>query len=428
MQVLRSFLFVFCLIIGIGANAKEYNCFWEAAKYADEIGIIKSRNRGKDLKLTGFLSGKKSDVKMKFLGWLVWQVRTKGDYLLPLTKKDATYVICGQKYNIPAIKAGDVTKYNKLIDQYKKLRPEEENAFLKKVISDENYASLALVCLYRLNGIGEFSRVMPKKDCNFWLAVYSQKNINIGFKRYLLYNISRRNFSNSVAIFELALKDPKLSNMAGQIFVKKDKKRFEKLMISWLANDRLKSFALMNSQNMVGNPAYVSTSMKYFDPKNKKELIYFIPILCATSNRKAQDFIKTFLKTATDKKDFMLYLTVLKNISDSRSTAYTKELKIFLKNHRNDRFVMGGVVYPRILLCLCLANDAEGYKRTLEYINELKPESKQNSDKAKINNFMRVFHLYNARLNKLEDLKKDIQAKLAKTKPVDSKKKKGKRS
>lgn len=426
MLFLRCFLFVSCLILGIGASAEEYNCFWEAAKHADEIGIIQSRNRGNDLKVTGFLSGKESDVKIKFPNWFVWRVRTSGDYLLPLIKKDAGYIIFGQKYSIPAIKVGDAAKYNEIIKQYKKLKPEEENAFLKKVIRDENYVSLALACLHRLNRIGEFNRVMSKKDCNFWLAVYSQKNIGIDFKRYLLNNISRRNFSNSIAIFEAALKDPKLSTMAGQIFAGKDKKRFEKLMISWLADDKLRSFALMNSQNMVENPTYVSAAMKYFDPKKKKELIYFIPVLCATSNKKAQDFIKAFLTTATDKRDFMLYLAVLKNISDSRSTAYTKELKVFLKNHNNDRFVMGGVVYPRILLCLCLANDTDGYKRTLEYINELKPESKQNSDKVKINNFMRIFHLYNARLNKLEDLKENIQIKLAKVKPVESTKKKRK--
>ncbi|MDD5599116.1 MAG: hypothetical protein PHV82_14310 [Victivallaceae bacterium] len=295
MRVLRIFLFVSCLIIGICAGAKEYNCFWQAAKHADEIGIIKSQNRGNDLKLTRFLSGKKSDVKIKYPDWLVWQVRTTGEYLLPLTKKDANYVICGQKYSIPAIKADDAAKYDEIIKQYKKLKPEEEDAFFKKVIRNENYASLALPCLYRLNGIGEFSRVMPKKDCNFWLAVYSQKNIDISFKRYLLYNISRSNFLNSIAIFEAALKDTKLSTMAGQIFAEKDKKRFEKLMTSWLADDKLRLLALMNSQNMIENPAYVSAAMKYFDPKDKKELIYFIPVLCAASNKKAQDFIKTFL-------------------------------------------------------------------------------------------------------------------------------------
>lgn len=421
MLVLRSFLVVACLIIGIGVGAKEYNCFWEAAAHADEIGIVNSQKRGKDLKLAGFLSGKKSDVKIKFPNWFVWQARTPGEYLLPLTKKDSGYLICGQRYNIPAIKSGDAVKYNELIGQYKKLKPEEEKDFLKKVICNDEYSSLALACLHRLNGIGEFSRVMPKKDCNFWLVVYSQKNIDIGFKRYLLYNISRSNFLNSIAMFEAAMKDSKLSNMAGSIFAKKDKKRFEKLMILWLADDKLRSFALANSQNMIKNPAYVSAAMKYFKPENKKELIYFIPVLCATSNSKGQKFIKTFLTTAKDKKDFMLYLAVLKNISDSRSTAYTKELKGFLKNHNDDRFVMGGIVYPQILVCLCLANDADGYKQTLEYISKLKPESKQRSDKAKISNFMRVFHLYNARLNKLDDLKKDIQIKLAKAKTQKSK-------
>jgi hypothetical protein len=104
-------------------------------------------------------------------------------------------------------------------------------------------------------------------------------------------------------------------------------------------------------------------------------------------------------------------------LSNSRSIAYNKELKVFLRNHKNDRFVMDGAVYPRILLCLCIGNDAEGYKRMLEYIAGLKPES----DKAKIRNLMRVFNLYNAKLDTLEKLQKDIQAKLAKAKTVKSK-------
>ena len=244
MKLVKRILVAICLTIGciVGAKEKVSNSryFWTAVAHADEIGIVQSQKRGKNLKLTGVLSGKKMDVKIKFPNWFVWQVRTSGDYLLPLSKKDSGYVICGQKYSIPSVKSNEIAKYNALIGQYKKLKPEEENAFLKKVISNDAYSSLALACLHRLNGIGEFSRVMPKKDCDFWLAVYLQKNIDVGFKRYLLYNISRRNFLNSIAIFETALKDPKLSTMAGRIFAKKDKKRFEKLMTSWLASDKLR--------------------------------------------------------------------------------------------------------------------------------------------------------------------------------------------
>jgi hypothetical protein len=425
MKLLRTFLFVICLAVGCVVGAKEdvsrYNCFWKAALHADEIGIVKSQKRAKILQFTGFLSGKSPDVKIKLPNWIIWQIRTPGDYLVPLTKKDSGYVITGQRYNIPKVKAVDVVKYNKLIDQYKKLKSDSENAFLKKVIRNEAYASLAFACLHRLNGVGEFSRVMPKRDSNFWIAVYFQKNIGVGFKRYLLYNMARSNFLNSIAVFEAALKDPKLSTLAGRTFVRKDKKGFEKLMLSWLADDKLRSFALANSQNMVKNAAYVSKAMKYFKPQDKKSLRHFIPILCVSSNSKGQKFIKTFLTTAKDKKDFMLYLVLLKNLSDSRSTVYTKELKVFLKNHRDDRFVMNGAVYPRILVCLCLANDAEGYKRSLEYISKLKPESKQPGDRARVRNFLRIFHLYNGKLNTVGKLQKDIQLKLPKAKTIKSK-------
>jgi hypothetical protein len=409
-------------IIYIANNFKstKYNYFWKAALHADEIGIITSKNRGNNLKLTGFLSGKAPDIKIKFPNWIVWQTRTPGNYLLPLTKNASGYMIKGNRYSIPRLEAGEAVKYNKLINLYKIIEPNAENTFLKQIVQNEKYTSLDFVCIRRLSSIGEFSRVMPQKDSNFWTSVYFQKNMTIGTKRYLLYEMSRNNFLNSIAIFEAALKNPKLSTMAGRIFAKKNKKRFEKLMISWLSNDKLRQFALMNSQNMIKNTAYVSAAMKYFKPKNKKELIYFIPILCVSSNSKGQKFIKTFLTTAKNQKDFMLYLVLLKNISDSRSTDYTKELKIFLKNHKNNRFVMNGVVYPQILACLCKANDIDGYKQTLEYISTLKTESKQPRDRAKVSTFLRVFYLYNAKLHTLEKIKKDILAKLAKLKNLQS--------
>ena len=90
-------------IIYIANNFKsvKYNCFWKAAMHADEIAIVNSQKRGKELKITGFLSGKSPDIKIKFPNWIVWQLRTPGNYLLPLSKKDSSYVITGQRYNIP---------------------------------------------------------------------------------------------------------------------------------------------------------------------------------------------------------------------------------------------------------------------------------------------------------------------------------------
>lgn len=402
-------------------NSIKYNYFWKAALHADEIGIISSQKRGNDLKLAGFLSGKKSNIKIKFPNWIVWQLRTPGNYLLPLTKSTSAYIITGSRYSIPRINTGEAVKYNKLVNLYKSIEPNAENTFLKQIIRNEKYTSLDFVCIRSLSGIGEFSRVMPKKDSNFWASIYLRGNTPIGTKRYLLYEMSRNNFLNSIAIFEAALKDSKLSTMAGRIFVKKDKKRFEKLMLKWLADDKFRNFALANSQYMAKNPAYVSMAMKYFKANEKKNLKYFIPILCAPSNKKGQGFIKKFLGTAKDQKDFMLYFIILKNISSSNSINYTKELKIFLKNHKNDRFVMNGVVYPQILVCLCRANDADGYKLTLEYISELKSKSRSPKDRAKLSNFLRVFHSYNAKLNTVEKIQKNIQKKLAKAKTIKSK-------
>ncbi|MDD5597430.1 MAG: hypothetical protein PHV82_05765 [Victivallaceae bacterium] len=426
MAFFRRVLFIVCLVSGCltGAENKipEHNNFWQAAADAEEIGIVNSRKRGNDLKLTGLLSGKKTDAKLTFPLWTIWQFRTPGDYLVPLKKKDTVYEISGRNYSIPAMEPGNTGKYKELIEQYKKLKPEEETAFLKKTLCEESCASLAFPCLARLVLIGEFSRSMSKKECNFWAAVYAQKNMTVSFRRLLLYQLARSNFYNSIAVFEAALKDSRLSTMAGEIFFKKDREKFEKLMVLWLADEKLRSFALMNSRRMVKNPAYTAQAMKYFKPADRQELIYFIPVLCSSANKKGRMFIKNFLTAEKDKRHFLLYSVLMDTISTSRSTEYTEELKVFLKNHRDDRFVTGGVVYPKILVCLCLANDPEGYKRTLEYISgQLNLGSEKRSDKVKISNFMRVFHLYNTGISKLEDLQKDIQGKLAKAEAAKSK-------
>ena len=321
----------------------------------------------------------------------------------------------------PPLKAGEAVKYNKIINLYKSIKPDEESSFLKQITQNDKYTSLDFVCIRRLSSLGEFNQVMPQKEVDLWQAVYFRKDTPIGSRRYLLYEMSRNNFLNSIAIFESALKDSKLDAMAGRIFARKDKKKFEQLMISWLDDDKLRSFTLANSQNMIKNPAYVSAAMKYFDPKDKKSLKNFMPVLCATSNPKGQKFIKTFLATSKDPKNFMLYFIAIKNIWDTGSTAYTKELKIFLKNHKDDRFVMDGIVYPQILTCLCKANDLDGYKQTLAYISKLKPKSQVPIDRAKFYNFMRVFSSYNVKLNTLEKIRKDIQAKLAKAKTTKNK-------
>ncbi|MDD5600025.1 MAG: glycosyl hydrolase family 18 protein [Victivallaceae bacterium] len=142
MSLFRFLLTVVCLISGFGAwtedKVPEYNNFWQAAAKADEIGIVKSGKHGKDLKITGLLSVKKTDANLNFPVWTIWQLRASGDYLIPLSKKDAGYEISGRNYRIPAMEPGNTAKYKELIEQYKKLKPEEENAFLKKVSREDS--------------------------------------------------------------------------------------------------------------------------------------------------------------------------------------------------------------------------------------------------------------------------------------------------
>jgi hypothetical protein len=397
-------------------RAESGNYFWMAVKTSDQIAIVSSQKHGRDLKVSGLLSKEKWNSKISFPSWFVWQVRKDGEYLLPVSKKADSYIITGKNYIIPAMDKLEESSYEKLFDEYKILKPEAEKTFLKKLINEGKYLGLDFTSIRRLSGLGEFAKVMAEKDCEFWSGVYLQKTTNIGTKRFLLYELSRNNFLNCIDTYKSALRTPELSALAGNIFVRKDKKEFENLMLEWLADEKLRKFALVNSENMVKNAAYVNEAMKYFKPEDKQNFKYLIPVICASDDVKAQKIIKDFLIQNKNPKDFVLQLSMLKGINNSNSKAYAKELKVFLKNHKNNRFIMNGAAYPTILACLCKAGDADGYKLTLEYISNLKPDSKQAADKAKVNNFMRVFYCYNPKLRKVEKIKEDIESKLTSAK------------
>ena len=424
MRVVKSLALVFCLVVAsltqAGSNSK-CNYFWLAVGKADKIAVLKAAKRGKDLKINEFLSGEKCDAKINFPNWVIWQVRKDGEYLLPITKQQSNHVITGDKYIIPSIKDKDKEFFVGLLSDYKFYSQNNEKAFLKKVIIDQ-FSFITFVSIRRLSGLGEFKKVMPKKDCNFWAHVFCRKNTDVKTKRYLLYELSLKNFLNCIAVYESALKDPRLSRMAGSIFVRKDKKSFEKLMLTWLDNDKFRNYALANSQNMLKNRGFVSKAIKYFDPNDKKNLRNFIPLLCVSPTAKAQKFIKDFLCNSKSSKDFMLQFAMINNINRVKSKDYTKELKVFLRNHQKDPFIIKGAAYPAILASLCRAEDMEGYKLTLAYMDKLRPESKQAMDKAKLHGFMRAFHNYNPHLNTFKKVKTDIQSQLAKTQKVKTKK------
>ena len=425
MRVVKSFALVFCLFVASfaqGGNDSKCNYFWLAVGKADKIAVIKAAKRGKDLNIDGFLSGEKWQGEIVFPNWIVWQTRVDGRYLLPVSKLKNDYVITGQRYSIPVLPKGKEQSLNKLILEYKKLKPETEKDFLKKIVSDNKYPELDFVNTRRLSGLGEFNKIMAKKDCNFWAHVFCRNNTEVRTKRYLLYELSRKNFLNCIAVYESALKDPRLSRMTGRIFVRKDKKAFEKLMLTWLENESLRNYALANSQNMLRNRVFVSKAIKYFDPNDKKNLRNFIPLLCVSPTAKAQKFIKDFLCNSKGSKDFMLQFALINNINRVKSKDYTKELKVFLRNHQKDSFIIKGAAYPAILASLCRAEDVDGYKLTLAYMDKLNPESKQAMDKAKLHGFMRAFHNYNPHLNTFKKVKADIQSQLAKTQKVKTKK------
>jgi hypothetical protein len=203
------------LVVASLVRAESGNYFWQAVKKSDQIAIISSQKHGRDLKVSGLLSGEKWDSKISFPNWVIWQVRNDGRYLLPVSKKADSYIITGKNYIIPAMDKSQASSYEKLFDEYKKLKSEAEKDFLKKLINEGKYPGLDFASIRRLSGLGEFGKVMAKKDCEFWSEVYSQKNTNIGTKRFLLYELSRNNFLNCIDIYKLALRTPELSASAG---------------------------------------------------------------------------------------------------------------------------------------------------------------------------------------------------------------------
>ncbi len=397
--------------------------FWDAVKASKEIGVLEAKGRGKELKVVELLPNKKFDEHVRFPRWIIHQVRTDGKYLLPLHKGADGNTVTGAYYTIPSVKEADETKYAELFEQYRQLKPQDENKFLKQVMLDEKFSSLRYPGMRRLAETREFNYPLSSKEMDFLKDVFSRKSTSIVLKRNLLYQLSRSNFLPDNPVFIEAMKDPKLASMAGRIFSRRDKAKFRKMMIKWL-NDKdpkLRDAALHNSTLMGADEAYVNTAMKHLNIKklrnaNIKDLRYYIPVLCASKNKRGKEIIRNFLQNDEDPKNYSIHYAVILEISKRTPEIYVDAIKSFLKHHKNNRLVQNGIIYPLSLYCLCKAHDPDGFKLALAYLDTLKPDSKDKVEMVRYSTFRNVFYRYNPRLNNINEYRSDFTAKLKKIK------------
>ena len=164
--------------------------------------------------------------------------------------------------------------------------------------------------------MGEFKNPLAPQELKYWQDVYSRKDMPKAFKRHLLLALSGSNFLESKTLFTDALQDPELNPVAGFTYYRKDKKTFEALMLKWMDDPKLRQYALQNSELLAGNRQYVTTAMKYFDPKTKDtgSLKYFLPVLCASDNNQGDKFISAFLTEAANPDDLVFNQKMFESI------------------------------------------------------------------------------------------------------------------
>ncbi len=401
-------------------NPAFVSSFWQAVLQADKIGVLESADRAKELKLSSLLPDEKLDGKITYPDWLIYQVRSPGKYLLPLKKSPDGYAVMGQYYLIPALGSTDPKKLADAFKRYRELKPEAERAFLKELLTDDplhpGFVMLAQPCIGNLAAMGEFRNPLEPQELKYWQDIYARKTMPTIARRHLLLVLSGSNFLQSKAAFTEALQDPELSEFAGTIWSRRDKAAFEELMIKWLGDPKLCQYALQNSSSQAGNPKYVAAAMKVFDPKSKDKtnLKYFMPVLCAPDNSKGEKFVKAFLNEAANPDDLVLYQKTFEAICRYNTTGYTDEIKTFLNNHKKDELLLKSTVYPMALYCLCKSNDPAGYKGALGHIAKIQTADTTGKHDLNLEKmFMMVFFQYAPRYRKLDQFKQDFQEKLS---------------
>lgn len=404
--------------------------FWSAVSCSDKIAVLESKDKGKKLKVLSFLPDEKYSGEIKFPFWLNRQVRKPGLYLLPLKKNENDYVVVNRSYYIPEIKANEVSNLDKLFTEYKKLKPEVETAFLKKMLQNDTAINLRYPALRHLAVAGVFKKNMSKADYDFWYRVFNDKKNTDYFRQGLFFMLARNNFKADEKLFIEALKDKKFSRMTASLYYRHDKKEFESMMLKWLDDPKLREFAVCNSGLLAKNKEFVVRAMKYFDAKDEKSYRDFVPILCSADNKDGNKIISKLLTTPENKKTVGMQSYTIMWISRINPTGFTKELKTFLKNNEDKKHFTNNPAYLTAVVCLCCANDSMGYKLVLKHIAEVELKTKGKGNKMPYGmgifpgdrNLLRALSLYNPKLRTLEQFKKEFELKLAESNKKDNKK------
>lgn len=343
------------------------NNFWDAIMTSDQIAFWEVSNDQK-AKFTRLLSGEPFNTSTVPPQWLFEFTRIPGIYPIPL--KDGQ-VISGP-YHLPLLKK-NFKGIIAFFDHYRKLPANEEKEFLFNLLQNQNTFSESI--LHRLSALGIFRRPLSKYEISIFQKLYLSGVLQISEKRFLLEGLGQKNFYCTKMIFENALEDQNICELAGQIYYKEDKLGFIQLMLHYAHTDTNWEIALRQSERLFNQPEYLQLLYRrYHKDMPPQKLKYFIPILLGSNRNTYILEVAEILQRPSNGNNFELFRQTIKWIYRLHEEKYVNELKKFLKKNINNEFICKSNILPMIWVILCRAHDAEGYRLTHDGLLKLKKE------------------------------------------------------
>ena len=388
--------------------------FLNEYRRAEVVGILQYDSSEGNLRLIGLRPGMEQKFHLNIPNWVLYRTRKTGKYLLPLKKKENFLIPLGENYDLPLIQ-DNFFPYQHFLVQYLSVKsPELEIIFLRKALSNNTIPGMRTPILQRLVELGEFSQPFSNSQIIYWRNLYLSGILHIPEKRLVLQSLSYCNFFGLKMVFEYALRDNRLCELAGRLYREKDKAGFETLMLKYISDNQNWRIALRQSELLYDNKDCISQLYRRFDKKNpfNSDLKYFIPVLCIENFQDGSPVIQQILETDKDPTHFELFRRIAFWINRTNATPYVKSIHIYLQNHSQTEYLKQSVIYPTLLCALCKAKDQFGNILTIEYLSALKRKNKP----AQLDVALELFRAENPNHFSLEELIEAYKQRVIKAK------------
>jgi hypothetical protein len=341
------------------------NNFWDAIMESDQIALWEVTDNQK-AKFLSLLSGKPFKISTVTPPWIYEFTRLPGFYPIPL--KDGQ-VISGP-YHLPLL-GKNFKGITAFFDYYRKLPANEEKEFLFKLLQSQNNFSESI--LHRLSALGNFRQPLSKYEIAVFQKLYLSGCLQVSEKRFLLENLGQTNFHCTKIIFEKALADISVCDLAGQIYYKEDQLGFSQLMLRYAQTDTNWEIALRQSERLFGQLDCLQLLRRhYHKDMPPQKLKYFIPILLGINKNTYVPEVAEILQRPSNGKNFELFRQTVKWLYRLQSETYVIDLKKFLQKNMDNEFICESNILPMIWVILCKAHDSEGYRLAYDGLLKLK--------------------------------------------------------